>query len=153
MITEEPTPSQLVRAGRELERLKAIENQKARYRRYLQRAIQDDIPGLKLELRALRGEPGYVRPPREQGPEMPYPSSLLADAPIQGQLFTTETTYTPTFDQQTANAVAEKVAAARQSQTPSGRRFAALNNVRSIATLAALLGGGVGTAAYLSPDF
>lgn len=153
MITDEPKPSQLTRAARELERLKGIENQKARAQWYKQYGVQLDIPGINLLMRSLRGEPGYVAAPREQGPQMPYPSSSLADAPIQGQLFTTETAYAPTFSQETANAVAEKVAAARQSQTPSGRRFAALNNVRSIATLAALLGGGVGTAAYLSPDF
>ena len=151
MITEEPTPSQLVRAGRELERLKAIENQKARYRRYLQRAIQDDIPGLKLELRALRGEPGYVRPPREQGPEMPYPSSSLANAPIQGQLFTTDVNYTPTYNPR--QNLIEEIAASKASQTPSGRRYAALNNIRAAGILAAILGSGVGTAAYVSPDF
>ena len=151
MITEEPTPSQLVRAGRELERLKAIENQKARYRRYLQRAIQDDIPGLKLELRALRGEPGYVRPPREQGPEMPYPSSSLANAPIQGQLFTTDVNYTPTYNPR--QALIKEIAASKASQTPSGRRYAALNNIRAAGILATILGSGVGTAAYLSPDF
>ena len=151
MITEEPTPSQLVRASRELERLKAIENQKARYRRYLQRAIQDDIPGLKLELRALRGEPGYVRPPREQGPEMPYPSSSLANAPIQGQLFTTDVNYTPTYNPR--QNLIEEIAASKASQTPSGRRYAALNNIRAAGMLAAILGSGVGTAAYVSPDF
>ena len=147
MITDEPTPSPLVRAVREVERLKAIENQKARYRRYLQRVIQDDIPGLKLELRALRGEPGYAVTPPEQGPDLPYRSSLLADAPVQGQLFSAGYTYTPI-----AAPVVQQVLAA-QDQSPSGRRFAALNSRMNIGALAALLGAGAGTAAYLSPDF
>ena len=147
MITDEPTPSPLVRAAREVERLKAIENQKARYQRYLQRVIQDDIPGLQLELRALRREPGYNATPPEQGPDLPYRSSLIADAPIQGQLFSAGYTYTPV-----AAPVVQQILAARD-QSPSGRRFAALNTRMNIGALAALLGAGAGTAAYLSPDF
>ena len=151
MITEEPTPSQLVRAGRELERLKALQNQKDKAQYYQQHGVQKDIPGINYLLHALRGEPGYVRPPREQGPEMPYPSSSLANAPIQGRLFTTDVNYTPTYNPR--QNLIEEIAASKASQTPSGRRYAALNNIRAAGMLAAILGSGVGTAAYVSPDF